>query len=214
MRYLNCGDTVRAKVFAGVQPLCVCISLGCGQLMVSAQDICVSSPDSSAVADLRVRDGRLSFGVRLNGRTVLEQSPLHFTVDGTELTAGVEAGRVGTSEHRETYAWRGVHSVATNRYRLAAVPLLHKASGMAYTLEVRVFKDAAAFRFVVPPGIEPRVPDEATMFELPAGSTVWSHDLGGHYEGLYSKQTIEELKPGHRGRPGELQRHGPAGAGQ
>ena len=47
---------------------------------------------------------------------------------------------------------------------------------------VRVFDDGIAFRCVVP-GEGSRVPDEATAFVLPAGATVWYHDLHGHYEG-------------------------------
>jgi alpha-glucosidase len=50
-----------------------------------------------------------------------------------------------------------------------------------------------AFRHIIPGGEQARVPDEATTFRLPAGSTVWSHDLGGHYEDTYEKRDVAEI---------------------
>src|SRR5262249_8404991 len=51
-----------------------------------------------------------------------------------------------------------------------------------------------AFRYLLPGGEKPRVPDEATKFLLPAGSTVWYHDLNGHYEGVHEKKALAEVK--------------------
>ena len=37
------------------------------------------------------------------------------------------------------------------------------------------------------------VPDGASAFRLPAGSTVWSHGLRNHYEDQYIRRRIEDL---------------------
>lgn len=41
-----------------------------------------------------------------------------------------------------------------------------------------------------------RVPDEASTFLIPTHSTVWYHDLGGHYEGVHVKKEISEIAAG------------------
>jgi alpha-glucosidase len=74
------------------------------------------------------------------------------------------------------------------------------------------------------------VPDEATSFTVPSGSTVWSHDLNGHYEAVHDKKAIarnpgrpvarasgdvpvarRRLRFHHRGGARELQRDGAPG---
>jgi alpha-glucosidase len=70
-----------------------------------------------------------------------------------------------------------------------------------FTVEVRVFDAGVAFRYLVPGGAASRVPDEATTFRLPAGSTVWFHDFSGHYEGIHKKYAIAEVKAGEWAAP-------------
>jgi alpha-glucosidase len=64
---------------------------------------------------------------------------------------------------------------------------------MRHTIEARAFNDAVAFRHIIPGGEQARLPDEATLFRLPAGSMVWAHDLGGHYEDTYEKKDVGEI---------------------
>jgi len=52
--------------------------------------------------------------------------------------------------------------------------------------------DAAVFRFLVP-GSGSRVPDAASAFRLPAGSTVWYHGARDHYEGIHSRKELREV---------------------
>jgi len=40
------------------------------------------------------------------------------------------------------------------------------------------------------------VPDEATVFRLPARSTVWYHDLEDHYEGLHARKGVAAIPAG------------------
>jgi alpha-glucosidase len=63
-------------------------------------------------------------------------------------------------------------------------------------LEVRVFNNGLAFRYVVPGSDRARVPDEASAFRLPEGSVVWYHDFEGHYEGVHQKKGIAEVQDG------------------
>ena len=67
-------------------------------------------------------------------------------------------------------------------------------------MEVRVFNDGIAFRFTIA-GEGRRIPDEATTFKIPAGSTAWFHDFEGHYEGIHKKKTISEVNEGEWAAP-------------
>ena len=65
-----------------------------------------------------------------------------------------------------------------------------------FTIDIRVFDDGAAFRIIVPDIGRERVPDEATRFRLVPGSTVWYHNLRGHYEGVHEKKPVAAVKAG------------------
>src|ERR1051325_2266356 len=147
----------------------------------------VASPSGSIEFQLFPDDrGPLSYAVTFRNRNVVERSGFSMLLDGVELGQGAKPGKVEAYEGNERYAWRGVHSEAVNRFKGARIPLRHGATGTDYVLDVRAFDDGVAFRSIVP-GSGPRVPDEATTFVVPAGSTVWYHDLRGHYEGVHAR---------------------------
>ncbi len=151
---------------------------------------------------LMLDDGRLGYAATLNGKAVIEPSALGIVVDGVNLAAGAAAGKAQHYKTNETYAWLGVHSVAVDRSNGVRVAVKHAKTGTAYTLEARAYDNGIAFRFLVPgaPG-RSRVPDEATSFRLPAGSTVWYHDFEGHYEAVHVKKAIEDVPAGQWAAP-------------
>ena len=161
----------------------------------------VSSPNGTV--EFRLLPGnepRLRFAITFRGRPVIETSPLSLVVDGVELGQGVGVGNVERYDANQRYPWRGVHSQAINRFKGVRIALRHTASGIDYVLDVRAFDDGVAFRSIVP-GSGPRVPDEATTFVVPAGSTVWYHDLRGHYEGVHAKKDIAQAQAGEWAAP-------------
>jgi len=167
----------------------------------SGDGIRITSPNGAVELQLVPALGpRVTYGVTFRSRPVIEPSPLGVLVDGVDLGQGVAAGQVESYHANEHYAWRGVHSQATNRFNGARIALRHAASRTDYLIDVRVFDDGIAFRCVVP-GEGSRVPDEATAFALPAGATVWYHDLHGHYEGVHTKKTIADVPAGDWAAP-------------
>jgi alpha-glucosidase len=156
----------------------------------------VQSPDGRIRFELIPGEAHVEYAIRMADRPVLVASPLGIVVDGVDLGQGAELGRVETSEADESYSTRGVHSRAVNRHRGARVSARHAKTGADFTIEVRVFNDGVAFRYIVPGEGRERVPDEATAFRLVAESTVWYHDLRGHYEGVHSEKPIAAVKAG------------------
>src|SRR5256886_8231653 len=167
----------------------------------SSDAIRVTSPNGAIeIALLPAVGSRLTYGVPFRNRPVIEVSPLGILVDGVDVGQGVEAGQVESYGANEDYASRGVHSQASYRFNGARIALRHSASGTDSVLDVRVFDDGIAFRYIVP-GKGSRVPDEATAFALPAGATVWYHDLHGHYEGVHTKKSIADVAAGDWAAP-------------
>jgi alpha-glucosidase len=158
----------------------------------SAQPIIVAG--GKVTVTVHSDGGRLAYEVAMDRKPVIERSNLGIKLDGVDLGAGVTVGKIEPYKIDEKYPWRGIKSEAVNRAAGVKVPLKHKG-GVAYTLEVRAFEDAAAFRFVVPGApTESRVPDAAMAFQVPADSIVWHHGIeAGHYEDLWEDHPVQEI---------------------
>ena len=169
-----------------------------------ALPITIASPNSAIKFDLSLRsENRLSYRITLNGQPVVELSRAGIIIDGVNLGDGASVSGVERTKQDERYRTRGVHAVAFNRYNGAKVALFHQPSGTRYVMEIRAFDDGVAFRYIVPASTATpqRTPDEANGFNFPPRSTVWYHDLDGHYEGVHEKKDIEDVPEGEWAAP-------------
>ncbi|MCI0746092.1 MAG: glycoside hydrolase family 97 N-terminal domain-containing protein, partial [Verrucomicrobia subdivision 3 bacterium] len=180
----------------------VLVAVVCLSARFAADAATVASPNDGIRFELRTdQQGHLSWSARFNQRPVIEHSSLAMIIDGADVGAGVDIGAAEPYQVNEKYSWRGVHSEAVNHCNGARIPVTHKQTSTRYTVEVRAYNDAVAFRCVVPGEAKSRVPDEATSFVLPPQATVWYHDLGGHYEDTYERKGIGEIAPGEWAAP-------------
>lgn len=170
--------------------------------VVPMKQVDVSSPDGSVTVSLLPNAERLTFTIKLGGATILDPSPIVMKVDGYDLSSGVVFDTLVSYAGEESYAWYGAHSVAMSKYNGMRIGLRHDLSFIPYTLEVRAFDDGIAFRHVIPGSdTATRVPDEHTTFVVPQSSTVWYHDMDGHYEAEYAKRDIAEVPAGQWAGP-------------
>ncbi len=185
------------------------------QRVVPMKQVQVVSPDGKVKFTLGSNPERLTWTVMLENTAVIEPSPLDMRVDGYDLSSGVIFNGLEPYSIDETYPWHGAHSVAVNRCNGVKVSLTHDLSQVPYVLEVRAFNDGVAYRHIIAGAADAvRVPNEYSAFILPAGTTVWYHDLDGHYEAEYDKQDISEVKAGQwAGPPVTFQLPGSAGYG-
>jgi hypothetical protein len=161
------------------------------------EPLSVKSPRGQVEIRLLAGAPRLRFTVVMNGTTIIEPSPMSFTVDGVDLADGASAVRRENYGVNEEYPVLGGHARAINYCEGVRHTLKHHASGQEFTVDLRAYRDGVAFRFIVPGGNDKdRVPDEGTTFMLPAGATVWSHNLRGHYEGTYERRDAGALEAG------------------
>jgi alpha-glucosidase len=169
-------------------------------IAAAAGDLVVSSPDGQVKFHLLRQTEQLRYRASLKSHDVIETSQLGIIVDGVDLGHGVATGTIDRYTLREKYPSRGGHSEATNNCNGARIAIKHVGSNTIYTLEARAYNDGIAFRYLVP-GRDTRVPDEASAFTVPAGSTAWFHDFEGHYEGIHQKKAIAEVKEGEWAAP-------------
>jgi len=168
---------------------------------VSARQIKVVSPDRRLEFQLMSEQSHLQYWITFKQNPIVEMSRMVMKVDEVDLGQNVEIGRVELYRTNERYASRGVHSEAIDHCNGARVSLRHPASNTNYTLEIRAYNDGVGFRHIIPGNDRLRIPDEATVFTLPAGSSVWFHDFEGHYEGIHTKKEISEVKTGEWAAP-------------
>ena len=182
---------------------------------VRMEQVQIAGPDGNVKLTVLPNAERLTFTVTLGNTTVLDPSTIVMNLDGYDLSSGVVFGSVDSYEVNETYPWHGAHSTAVNHCNGARIWLQNDLSFIDYILEIRVFDDGAAFRHIIP-GDEgtSHVPDEHTTFVIPACSTVWYHNLDGHYEAAYEKDDISDVSPGQwAGPPVTFKLPGSAGYG-
>lgn len=164
-------------------------------VLSAAPPVTVVSPDGKVTLTISPGpEGQLVWSASMDRRPVIEPSPLGILIDGVDLGAGAAIQKVERYRVNQKYPWRGTHATAIDRSTGARVALTHEKQG-PFSVDLRVSDDAVAFRFVVP-GAGRRIPDAASGFRIPAGSTVWSHGLRGHYEALYDRRRIEDVPDG------------------
>jgi alpha-glucosidase len=170
------------------------------RVQMSALD--VRSPNGQVAFSFLPNAERLTFTVKLGDTTVIEPSPIVFTLDGYDLSAGVVQNGIVRDEIHERYPWSGVRSTAISDSNRARVSLTNDLTSIAYTLEVRAFDDGVAYRHIIPgEATASRVPDEWSTFNLPAGSTVWYAGMEGHYEAPYETKNVAAVQAGEWAGP-------------
>jgi alpha-glucosidase len=164
--------------------------------------VVVTVPASRPAPPAQAGEGfptRLTFTLVAAGRPVLLPSNAGIILDGIDVGRDAVLGQVERRRCGPSVP-AGPLRESPAACNLARLHLTHRPSSIAYTLEVRVFDAGVAFRYEVP-GSSPRTPDEATTFQVPARSTVWYHDLEGHYEGVHVRKAIEEVPAGDWAAP-------------
>ena len=160
----------------------------------------IASPNGRIQFHLSADPARLRYFVSFNNQKAVDWSILAISIDATDISNLVNFGKVERYRIRENYPTRGVHATAVNNCSGARMSIQHQKSGTAYVLEIRVFNDGVAFRFVIP-GEGSRVPDEASSFTFIYNSILWFHDFEGHYEGVHKRKKINDVEDGEWAAP-------------
>jgi alpha-glucosidase len=160
-----------------------------------ADTIRITSPDRQIQCKLFQQSNQLYFTVIYNNIPVVENSAIVMLLNDKPVNGKIQTAAIHRYQIDERYPWWGAHATAVDHCSGIKIPLQGRVK--ADTLELRVFNDGIAFRTILPAAAgTTRIPDEATVFNLPAGSTLWYHDLEMHYEGVHVKKEIGQVKAG------------------
>lgn len=172
-----------------------CTLLFACNALQAADTITVYSPNKQIQFKLFRQQNQLHYKIVFRNIPVVAASPLIISLNNTTITNNIQIGKVNTYTINETYPWLGAHSQATNRCNGAQVSI--RQDQQSYALVIRAFNDGVAFRFVIPGSANStRIPDEATVFNIPQNSTLWYHDLEMHYESVHVKKQISAVQQG------------------
>ena len=161
----------------------------------AADTTTVISPNKEVQFKLFLQNRQIHFYVRFKNKTVIENSPLVFTVDDQSITENVALKRGKKYRINERYAWLGAHAEAINQCNGLVIPLT--LNNQSYNMDVRAYNNGVAFKLIIP-GRENqnRIADDATVFNIAATSIVWYHDMEMHYEGVHARKTMAQLQEG------------------
>jgi len=166
---------------------------------IYSKSVKIKSPNGLLVLNLNTMDGTLVYDVTFKNKIVIELSSLGFKTISKEIGKNVVLDKPETYNIDETYPWRGVHSLATNKCNGAKIKINENNSG--WILDVRVFNDGVAFRYLLDVPKNDTIITDNTTFKIPTGSTVWSQNNIIAYEGKYKKQLIDSVKKGEIAGP-------------
>jgi len=179
--------------------LCISIAQSVQTIQAETGNIKIKSPNGSIVLSINSHNGGLIYDVNFNGKTVIEQSSLGLKSISKEIGKKVILEKPETYKIDETYSWRGVHSLATNKCNGAKIKI--NENNYSWILDVRVFNDGVAFRYLFGVESNDSIIADNTTFVIPAGSIIWSQNNTKSYEGRYKNLLIDDIKKGEIAGP-------------
>ncbi|MGE7204105.1 glycoside hydrolase family 97 catalytic domain-containing protein [Sphingomonas sp. NPDC019816] len=157
-----------------------------------ARTVAVASPDGKVQAILSDDAGKLRYRLTVDGRPVLDPSPLGMRVDGAEL--GDDAA-IGTVRRRKTdtrYPFIGGKAEAIDRANIATVTLL--SHGTRFEADVHVADDGVGVRLRLPAKAGRTIEADRSGWKLAAADPrVWVTNSAPSYEEIYDSKSLRDV---------------------
>ena len=161
----------------------------------------ISSPDGKIKCHFALRNGRVYYSVYRSDKLIVKPSKLGFLICGeSELGENLKLVRSVSYKHAETIEmpWGEDHFIPNNYNEAVFYLAEDKSEKRIFTLRFRIFDNAVAFRYEIPP--QPKfsqitIQDELTEFNLDPNSSAWQIPAyqPDRYEYNYSKAFVHEL---------------------
>lgn len=155
------------------------------------------SPDSSVKAVVTDEGGELRYSVSFHEQEVIAPSELGIVLDGVTIGQHASVKPVSSRVIDEEYPTRGMHSTAHCNCTEYVYDV--KDTQADFQLQMRVYDDGIAFRYVFDGASPVRVNSELTTFRVPADTPVWFFERTDGdwklktYAGDWTKTTSEKL---------------------
>ena len=166
----------------------------------------ITSPNGRLECYFVLQNGEIHYRVAKDGKPIIKSSKLGFKICGEKpIGRDLKLVRHQIKRHNETIemSW-GEDRYLNNNYKEGAFYLSELTSPRRIiTLRFRVFDDAVAFRYEIPPQLKFQritIADELTEFNVNLNSTAWKIPAfePDRYEYNYEKCNVHELtRPVH-----------------
>lgn len=171
----------------------------------AGQNITVTSPDKNIVFRLSAGVNGLNYRVTYKGNVLIDNSRLSISFkQGGEFGKSVSVGKAVYKKIEEDYDLvvgrsSHVHSLSNE----AMVPVTEiGGSKRTLNIEIRIFNDGAAFRYVIPGNSggwqKAEITDESDQFNFtgdPTALTLFRENYTTSHEGLYDRLPVSKIKP-------------------
>jgi len=163
------------------------------QKSLIAETVNVKSPDSNIEATVSIPDnGKITYEINFYGKRIFTNSQMGIILSKGDIGTKTTFIKEERCSANTVYKTRGVHSEAHNHYNAVSLFLHDETTQTDFTIELRVFNDAVAYRYILP---EKQVPYEIKgelscwcfAFDCPA----WCSTAG--YEGNIRKYQLSSL---------------------
>ncbi|GAB2705077.1 glycoside hydrolase family 97 protein [Mucilaginibacter koreensis] len=197
MSHLTIISNTAMKLHLLLRPLLLISFIIC-YFNLSAQQnkITVKSPDQNVVATVFTANGSLQYAVQYRGQPVLEPSRMGLFIDSTAYAG---SGKLVSSKSKliqERFAWRGNHSTAQHYATAATIHTNRTSTVNQLVIEMQVFNNGVAFRYLMPYRRGATLNHELTTFAVPEQAQVWWQGDVQNYEGEYKQNKPAEIKTG------------------
>lgn len=166
--------------------------------------VVITSPDNQIKFSLSADNGGLYYRVMYRGALMVDKSRLNIVFkEGGGFDHNVAIGFAKSEKHTEDYNLLiGKTSKVHSECNQVIIPVSeHTAAGRRLDIEIRVFNDGAAFRYIIPkqtngPGLV-NITDEIDSFNLtqnPTATVLLRENYTTSHEGLYTKSALNLLK--------------------
>lgn len=162
----------------------------------------ILSPSGNIDCVFMLKSGHISYSVYKNNKIVIRPSALGFNICGEAALAGnFKLVRSHTRKYSETIEmqWGEDHFIDNTYTEVAFYLAEDKLPRRIFTFRIRVFDDAVAFRYEIPP--QPKfqrisIQDELTEFNIDVNSTAWKIPAyqPDRYEYNYERASVYDLK--------------------
>ncbi|MBI0476394.1 glycoside hydrolase family 97 [Sphingomonas sp. MA1305] len=157
-----------------------------------AKTVSVSSPDGTVRADLTDEAGELRYRVTIDGRAILDPSPVTMRVDGVELGNHAVIDAVRRRPFRDRYRLFGGKAWAIAHANQATLTI--HSSSTPYEADVRVADDGVGVRLRLPAKPGRHVDADRSGWQLASvDPRVWASRRSAGYEEVFTTETLRSV---------------------
>jgi alpha-glucosidase len=161
--------------------------------------ITISSPPRAGTPD----SSQLQYSVQLNGKTVIEPSPLGLRLAGAggNLTSGLRLRSTTTRNIDERYTMLAGKRHQQHNHAHEKTLTLENGQGQTLQVVFRAYNDGIAFRYALPGRDTVRVLREFSGFRIAAPALSWWHKYLNTYENYYEPYPLDSVRNAAIGFP-------------